>query len=45
MKEIRQYFSHVKEQYKQFGLSTYFAVKSLEVNTSDKGHEGAGDFA
>ena len=35
MKEIRQYFSHVKEQYKQFGLSTYFAVKSLEVNTSD----------
>lgn len=35
MKEIRQYFSHVKEQYKQFGLSTYFAVKSLEVNSSD----------
>lgn len=35
MKAIRQYFSHVKEQYKQFGLSTYFSVKSLEVNASD----------
>lgn len=35
MKGIRQYFSQVKEQYKQFDLSTYFAVKSLEVNASD----------
>nr|WP_172686790.1 TraE/TraK family type IV conjugative transfer system protein [Rickettsia endosymbiont of Ixodes pacificus]AKS10394.1 TraE protein [Rickettsia endosymbiont of Ixodes pacificus] len=35
MKAIRQYFSHAKEQYKKFGLSTYFSVKSLEVNTSD----------
>lgn len=35
MKEIRQYFSQAKEQYKKFGLSTYFSVKSLKVNSSD----------
>lgn len=35
MKAIRQYFSHAKEQYKKFGLSTYFSVKSLAVNSSE----------
>lgn len=33
MKKLQNYFAENKEKYKQFGLSTYFAVKNIEVDT------------
>lgn len=32
MKSLNEYFARTKEKYKQFGLSTHFAVKSFEVD-------------
>lgn len=35
MKSLNEYFARTKEKYKQFGLSTHFAVKSFVVNQKD----------
>lgn len=35
MKKMQEYFADAKQQYKQFGLSTYFAVKNLEVDSKN----------
>jgi len=35
MKNIQNYFADCKEQYKKFGLSTYFATKNLEVDSKN----------
>jgi len=35
MKELTDYFARTKERYKQFSLSTHFAVKKLETNPKE----------
>ena len=35
MKALTQYFATTKEKYKQFSLSTHFAVKKLETNEKE----------
>lgn len=35
MKSLNDYFARTKEKYKQFGLSTHFAVKSFVVNQKE----------
>lgn len=35
MKNIQKHFADCKEKYKTFGLSTYFSVKSLEVDSKN----------
>ena len=35
MKNIQHYFAKSKEKYKKFGLSTYFSIKSLEVDVKN----------
>ena len=35
MESMQEYFARSKAQYKQFGLSTYFSVKTLEVDTKN----------
>ena len=35
MKELTDYFARTKDKYKQFSLSTHFAVKKLETNQKE----------
>lgn len=35
MKSIQAYFADSKEKYKKFALSTYFSIKSLEVDSAN----------
>lgn len=35
LKQLSEYFARVTEQYKQFSLSTHFALKKLETNPKD----------
>ena len=35
MKNLQQYFASAKEEYNKFSLSTYFAVKNLEVSARE----------
>ena len=35
MKELSDYFARTKDRYKQFSLSTHFAVKKLETNQKE----------
>ncbi len=35
MQSLSEYFARVKEKYKQFSLSTHFAVKKLETNSKE----------
>lgn len=35
MRALTEYFARTKEKYKQFSLSTHFAVKKLETNEKD----------
>jgi type IV conjugative transfer system protein TraE len=35
MKELTEYFARTKEKYKQFSLSSHFAVKKLEINQKE----------
>ena len=35
MRELTDYFARTKDKYKQFSLSTHFAVKKLETNQKE----------